>query len=1314
MYKTILYRLLAVALCVIGLNAKSATLSEGFEKSVTNGYKDATVTGDACTWNLSDAGVFSDSSNSYEGSRALRLGNTAASYANMASDKTGGAAEISFYGRTWSTNDKTAVIDVQYSTDGGSTWITAGTASLSTTTYTKYSYTVNKTGNVRIQFKQTSGKRALIDKVSITDYTASSSSATFTSPANGSTVDFGTCSANKTVQQSVVVKGSGFTDATAVSVSGTGFTVNATTLSASKVNSTSGATVIVNFKGANGGTYTGTLTLTNGSKTVKVTLKATVSGSTTVTGGSFTSPTNGSTVNFGTVNANTSSQQSVNVKGSGFTSATAVSVSGTGFTANTTSLSAAKVNSTSGATVQVNFKGAYGGTYTGTLTLTNGSTTVKVTLKATVSGSSSGGTTTSATYTSPASGSTVDFGNVTVNKTQTSTVVVTGTNLTGATTVTVTGTGFSSGASTLSAAKVNSATGAQLQINFKSTATGTFNGTLKLTSGSLTRTVALKANAVSDSNTSSSGSSDGSSTGGSTGSGVTSGNIPSGYYSTCENKYGSALLSALCSKISSHTAVSYSGLWTAFKDTDTKSNGKIWDMYSTKEFTYSTNQCGTYTKIGECYNREHSFPKSWFNDATPMYTDLFHVYPTDGFVNNQRANYPFGECSNGTYVASSGNVKPLGKLGKSTLSGYTGTVWEPDDEYKGDFARTYFYMVTAYNTKIKSWSSEMLDGTTYPGFTTWAVNMLLNWNALDPVSQKEVDRNEAVYAKQKNRNPFIDHPELADYIWGSKKTTAWTEGSASATATFSYPADGSTLSFGTTATGSTNEKIIKVKGTGLTGNITATIEGEGFESAEVINSATASQSSLGYTLKSETPTADDADTGIHVRIIFNPTTAAEYTGKLTLKSDNAVSKVTLTSKALDGLPAAPAESVTATSFTARWVEVGDAFDDGTYRLDVADENGPVNGFPIYVNAEDLTYEVTNLSPETKYTYSLTSQTTQSNIIDVTTAALEPSIFFVFDPSEMEMTTESQTPSAVTEILLEGENLTDDITFTVTAPFEVSVNGSDWANTVTAAKDTETVYVRLGAASAGEYVTSLRATSGDYFTDVVTIQGIVTGGSFLEDFEKTQSGVDNYTDKVYEGSACQWNLHDAGIWKGDATHSGNYSLRFGKTAESSIEMVSFKSNGMTSVSFYARKWSANDADATIEVQYATAAGEWTTIGTANITTEDFTNISMNKNVASPVKIRLKQTSGARMLIDNIEVATSTTSISAESTETAKVTLISGGIKVTTNETTTVSVYGLDGIIYVNNKTVCGTEDIMLPATGVYIIAIGNNSYRMVIK
>lgn len=248
------------------------------------------------------------------------------------------------------------------------------------------------------------------------------------------------------------------------------------------------------------------------------------------------------------------------------------------------------------------------------------------------------------------------------------------------------------------------------------------------------------------------------------------------YYAPADGKKGADLKTAMSGIIYNRTEQSYDGLWTAFKTTDVRSDGKIWDMYSNITNYTPVTSGSSYSKEGDCYNREHSWPQSWFGSNTPMYTDLHHIYPTDGFVNGKRANYPFGE-TNGEDYKSTNNFS---KLGTCTYPGYTGTVFEPADEYKGDFARTYFYMVTCYEEKLADWYAgnadgirATIDGSTYPGLQEWQLNMLMEWAKNDPVSEKETARNEAVYAIQKNRNPFIDYPGLQEYIWGICKDDAF-------------------------------------------------------------------------------------------------------------------------------------------------------------------------------------------------------------------------------------------------------------------------------------------------------------------------------------------------------------------------------------------------------------------------------------------------------------------------------------------------------------------------------------------------------------
>ena len=245
---------------------------------------------------------------------------------------------------------------------------------------------------------------------------------------------------------------------------------------------------------------------------------------------------------------------------------------------------------------------------------------------------------------------------------------------------------------------------------------------------------------------------------------------PAGYYTKAVGTSKQGLKTALHQIISSGAKdLGYSNLYDIYAESDVTDDGKVWDMYSTCSWTPGQKKCGNYSKVCDCYNREHSIPQSWFNEKSPMKSDAFHVYPTDGKVNGQRSNYPFGECSGGTSLGG----KALGRLGNSTFSGYSGKVFEPDDQYKGDFARTYFYFVTRYQDKMSTMSGDSFAKNTYPSLSSWSIDLFLKWHRQDPVSQKEIDRNDAVYGFQKNRNPFIDHPELAEYIWGNKMGQVW-------------------------------------------------------------------------------------------------------------------------------------------------------------------------------------------------------------------------------------------------------------------------------------------------------------------------------------------------------------------------------------------------------------------------------------------------------------------------------------------------------------------------------------------------------------
>ena len=288
------------------------------------------------------------------------------------------------------------------------------------------------------------------------------------------------------------------------------------------------------------------------------------------------------------------------------------------------------------------------------------------------------------------------------------------------------------------------------------------------------------------------------------------GQAPSGYYSSATGT-GYTLKTQLYNIIKGHTDRGYSGLWTTYNTSDrdhqNENDNTIFDLYSEVQngkdpynFTYGANQCGTYSVEGNCYNREHMIPQSVFNSAAPMVSDAHHIPPTDGKVNGIRSNYPHGNVATASTTTRNGS-----KLGTSAVSGYTGTVFEPADAFKGDIARMYFYFATRYENTVANYSYPMFNRTKNQVFTTAFLNMLLAWHAQDPVSAREIERNNAIYARQGNRNPFIDNPNYVNAIWGGTSSGGGNTGGGTTTGSKSD------LYLSEYIEGSSNNKALEIK-----------------------------------------------------------------------------------------------------------------------------------------------------------------------------------------------------------------------------------------------------------------------------------------------------------------------------------------------------------------------------------------------------------------------------------------------------------------------------------------------------------------------
>lgn len=272
---------------------------------------------------------------------------------------------------------------------------------------------------------------------------------------------------------------------------------------------------------------------------------------------------------------------------------------------------------------------------------------------------------------------------------------------------------------------------------------------------------------------------------------------PAGYYDGTTGLNGFALKSRLHDIISTKNISWHYGDLTnyynqtdldIYYDHDASNTTILLDMYSEiptgpDAYEYTTaNLIGSSSAEGLGWNREHMMPQSTFYSNYPMYSDLFYVIPTDARINQLRSNYPYGIStttpSNVFYTFTNSS-----KIGRSAIPNYvyTGRVYEPIDEFKGDIARSLLYFAVRYEGKLGTFKfnnnanpasdTNPLDGTEEKAFDDAYIAMLLQWHAQDPVSQREIDRNNSVYMIQKNRNPFIDHPQWVNDIWGQVPDT---------------------------------------------------------------------------------------------------------------------------------------------------------------------------------------------------------------------------------------------------------------------------------------------------------------------------------------------------------------------------------------------------------------------------------------------------------------------------------------------------------------------------------------------------------------
>lgn len=401
---------------------------------------------------------------------------------------------------------------------------------------------------------------------------------------------------------------------------------------------------------------------------------------------------------------------------------------------------------------------------------------------------------------------------------------------------------------------------------------------------------------------------------------------PEGYYNRMDGKKKEALKTAAKQCVQSHSRLEYYDLPNYWQYSDVYPElvdgmKRWWDMYSDAIYLIRPGQTGKQSFSANKMQREHAVPKSWWKrsgsvEYTPAYSDMWNLYPSDASANQAKSNYPFGETRTTKF---DNGVTKVGAP-KAGYGGGASTVFEPADEYKGDFARAVFYMATVYDDL--TWVYDyMFVSNTYPSLVPWAVNMLLQWSRQDPVSQKEIDRNDYVEQYQGNRNPFVDFPNLAEYIWGLRTSETFIISEQENTGTtppitgdpeITAPVNGEALDFGQTAVGHAANRVLQITGHNMTSPLSLRVVG-------------ANRDCFIPEVTSIPATTMNQNGGYLLNIIYLPSSTGSHEAKLTLYDGGLEGSiaVTLTGEALEvpqltPLQALAPSDVTEKGYTARW------------------------------------------------------------------------------------------------------------------------------------------------------------------------------------------------------------------------------------------------------------------------------------------------------------------------------------------------------------------------------------------------------------
>ena len=711
------------------------------------------------------------------------------------------------------------------------------------------------------------------------------------------------------------------------------------------------------------------------------------------------------------------------------------------------------------------------------------------------------------------------------------------------------------------------------------------------------------------------------------------GGQPTDYYRKAEGLRGTQLKAALHDIIQPSLVLDYGGgagkTWSGFWQTDQMEDMQVRDRYS-NVVRYLNPDMSAVSNM----NIEHIWANSWWGHLkNNAYCDLFNLYPADATANGRKSNNPIGVVDGN--VAYTNGVTKVGKSTSYRADSLI-TAWEPADRWKGDFARTYFYMATCYSHMTSLWTTTEGLLTVDPNspllMRPWVYNLMLEWAEADPLDDIERQRCDAIYEIQGNRNPFVDYPELCDYIWGDRTDEQFYCSEEHGAEIF-VPAAEEEIDFGLHPLSRPFSAKVQVRGRGL---------GEG---------ATLSVDNEDFALDKTTLLTDEITEGSDIIVSVMPSAEGTYTTMLVLEGSGYVQQTPLIVTFVDGIPAYPATdivcAVSSRRFNANWMNYQPG---ATYTLTVytKDAEGKTTLFGTY-ETTDTTYQVKNVLASTTYYYKVSilengEETVGSNEVMVEMPDVAP--VFSVSTEDIAFTSTPGKPSAPTQVTVTAMAVPRYVTeVSTSAPFEVSAEGEVWSQQLTLTGTSPAFFVRFGGAfEEGDYEGEVIVSTEGLDDRIISVScSVDETKSFFEDFETGSKGA--YAAAEVTCTAATWEMSNALI-AGDDNALDKKCVRMKGYVKSGqvittpayLMMTTDKVNGCDSLWFYAGSY-GSDTGVKMTVSYSIDGGQsWTKIVSAlSVGAMKRYGYKINKDGDIRLKFENDNTGNKRVNIDNVQMS-----------------------------------------------------------------------------